>query len=109
MKILAGMPSRLAANATAAPWLPPEAATTPAFGTSRVSRLAKAPRGLKLPACCSSSSLKAIGAPARPKSPAAAVTTGVSRTCGAITAWTLSISARLISVMPAAPLFSDPA
>ena len=48
-KIFAGMPSRRAAQATATPWLPPDAATTPAGGISRVSRLANAPRALNDP------------------------------------------------------------
>src|SRR5450756_2994309 len=57
-KILAGTPSRCAAWATATPWLPPEAATTPASGSSRSSRLAKVPRVLNDPEHCSCSSLR---------------------------------------------------
>jgi len=37
-KILAGTPRRIAAYATAAPWFPPDAATTPGAGTSGVRR-----------------------------------------------------------------------
>ena len=36
-KIARGMPSRDAAKATATPWLPPDAATTPAAGTCAAS------------------------------------------------------------------------
>ena len=58
----------------------PEAAITPALGSSPASRARrmrlKAPRGLKLPACCSSSSFSATGKD-RPRSPAARRMTGV--------------------------------
>src|SRR5438132_267972 len=64
----AGMPRARAANATAAPWLPPDAATTPAAGTSRSSRFANAPRALKDPACWSCSSLSTSGPGGSPKS-----------------------------------------
>ena len=56
-KMVARTPRFIAAYATAAPWFPPDAATTPAAGTSRASRFANAPRVLNEPACCSSSSL----------------------------------------------------
>ena len=88
----------LAAYATAAPWLPPEAATTPAAGTSRVSRLANAPRALNEPACCSSSSLKLEPAKARPKSAARTSITGVRRTCGRIRRSTSAIASRSRSI-----------
>ena len=65
-------PSARAAYATAAPWLPPDAAITPAGGRSPAARAVtmrlNAPRGLKLPACCTSSSFKMTGNP-RPNSP----------------------------------------
>ena len=44
-------------------------ATTPADGTGRVSRLAKAPRGLKEPVCWKSSNLNASELAARPSEP----------------------------------------
>ena len=72
-KILAGMPSRCAAYATATPWLPPDAAATPAGGTSRSRRFVNAPRALNEPAHCSCSSLRVTG-PAR-----SSWTTGVRR------------------------------
>src|SRR6478672_1295596 len=50
-----------AAYATAAPWLPPDAAITPAPGTLADNKRLKAPRGLKLPVCCSSSSFSVTG------------------------------------------------
>ena len=77
-KIRAGRPSRRAASATATPWLPPDAAVTPAAGTTRESRLLKAPRALNEPACWSSSSLKVTSA--EPDSPASAERSGVRRT-----------------------------
>src|SRR5207248_2550912 len=61
-KIRARTDNFRAARATAAPWLPPEAATTPAAGTSRSRRFANAPRALKEPDCWSSSSLRAARA-----------------------------------------------
>src|SRR5579859_236614 len=81
-KIFAGMLSFCAAKATAAPWLPPEAATTPAFGIFRSSRFAKAPRALNDPECWRSSSLKTMENGARPNSPPLDSTTGVRRTRG---------------------------
>ena len=83
-KIFAGTFSVIAAKATAAPWLPPEAATTPAGGTTRVSRFANAPRVLNEPARCSSSSLIVMGRPASPTSPPSMSTTGVRRMYGAM-------------------------
>jgi hypothetical protein len=55
------------------------AATTPADGTSRMSRLANAPRVLKEPACCNNSSLSTSGTGPSPKSAPSASTTGVRR------------------------------
>ena len=78
-KIFAGTFSCIAANATAAPWLPPDAATTPAGGTVCVSRFVNAPRVLNDPARCSSSSFTTTRACARPKSAPATSTTGVRR------------------------------
>src|SRR5713226_2487530 len=83
-----------AACATAAPWLPPEAATTPASGTRRNKRLAKAPRALNEPDCCRSSSLKTRVMLARPKSPPSTSTIGVRRMCGRITGSVAAISSR---------------
>ena len=60
-KISARCPRARATWATATPWLPPDAATTPAAGTSAASTRLKAPRGLNEPACCSSSSLSVSG------------------------------------------------
>ena len=48
-KIRALIPSLFAANATAAPWLPPEAAATPAAGTGVDRSVLKAPRALNDP------------------------------------------------------------
>ena len=59
--------------------LPPDAAAIPAEGTVRVSRLAKAPRGLNEPVCCRNSSFSANGWPDRPRSPASIRITGVRR------------------------------
>ena len=56
-----GSPRAAATWATATPWLPPDAATTPAAGTSAASTRLNAPRGLNEPACCSSSSLRVSG------------------------------------------------
>src|SRR6266404_7484649 len=78
----AAYPSSLAACATATPWLPPEAATTPAAGTLRRRRLVKAPRALNDPACWSSSSLNTSATPGSPKSRPSTWTMGVVRTCG---------------------------
>src|SRR5215470_9212021 len=97
------MPSAWAAKATAAPWLPPDAATTPAAGTSRSSRLANAPRALNDPACCSCSSLSSSGPAGSPKSARSTLITGVRRTCGAISAWTsftASADSSRVPVMP---------
>src|SRR6186713_1750276 len=81
-KMRARTPRRRAAWATATPWFPPEAATTPAAGTSRRSRFAKAPRTLKDPACCRSSSFRNRETPGRPRSAPSTATTGVTRTWG---------------------------
>src|SRR5216684_434163 len=81
-----------AACATAAPWLPPEAATTPASGTRRNKRLAKAPRALNEPDCCRSSSLKIRVMLARPKSPPSTSMVGVRRMCGRMTGSVAAIS-----------------
>src|SRR5258708_2850421 len=93
-KIFAGMPNLPAAKATATPWFPPEAATTPAFWTSRVSRLAKAPRALKEPACCKNSSLKMRLIESRRKSAPAASRMGVRRTWGLMIFSTAAICER---------------
>src|SRR5205814_9563878 len=66
------------------------AATTPAAGTSRVRRLANAPRALNEPECCSSSSLKTT----LPSS-----TTGVRRTCGRIRGSTAAIRALVTAII----------
>src|SRR5205807_1092157 len=88
----AGIPRFCAAKATARPWLPPEAATTPAAGISRVRRFVKAPRALKEPACCSSSSLRTSGTPI-PKSAPSTSTMGVRRIYGRMRAYV----ARMVS------------
>ena len=67
-KIFAGTPSRIAAYATAAPWLPPDAATTPVGGILRSSKFVNAPRALNDPECCNSSSFSAIAKSPSPKS-----------------------------------------
>src|SRR6266478_340489 len=90
----AGISRSRAACATAAPWLPPEAATTPAAGTRRRSRFAKAPRALKEPDCCSSSSLSTSVRPGRPKSRPSTSTMGVKRMCGRISASVAAICSR---------------
>src|ERR1700731_2564549 len=95
-KILALMPSARAAKATATPWLPPEAAVTPAAGIFRSSRLAKAPRALNDPECCSSSSLSTSRIGASPKSAPSTTTTGVSRTWPRMRANASVIAAGLI-------------
>src|SRR5688572_7988250 len=79
-KIVARCPVFIAANATAAPWLPPEAATTPAAGISRESRWLNAPRALNDPACCRNSSLKTRRTSGSPKSAPSTSRTGVRRT-----------------------------
>src|SRR6185437_10832326 len=86
--------SARAANAMATPWLPPEAAVTPAGGTCRSSRLAKAPRTLNEPECCSISSLSTSRIGARPKSAPSTATTGVSRTWSQMRAKACEIDAR---------------
>src|SRR5256885_8933311 len=83
-----------AACATAAPWLPPEAATTPAGGSLRRTRLANAPRALNEPDCWRSSSLRTRVIPGRPKSRPSTSTTGVRRMYGRITGSTEEISSR---------------
>src|SRR5690606_33440289 len=59
------IPSRCIAYATAAPWLPLEAATQPArrSASSSVSSRLKAPRSLNEPVCCRFSSLRCTSAP----------------------------------------------
>src|SRR5258708_11853674 len=93
-KTLAGTPRRIAAYATAAPWLPPEAATTPASGISRSSKLVNAPRALNDPACWSCSSLSVRGNDERAKSLPSTTRTGVTRMWGLMISYTLSISGR---------------
>src|ERR1700730_5180704 len=90
----AGISRSRAACAIAAPWLPPEAATTPAAGTGRRSRFAKAPRALKDPDCCSSSSLSTSVKAGRPKAGPSTSTTGVKRMCGRISASVAAICSR---------------
>src|SRR5882724_1603743 len=80
----AGISRLRAACATAAPWLPPEAATTPAAGMRRRSRFAKAPRALKELGGCRSSSLSTSVRPGRPKSRPSTSTMGVKRMYGRI-------------------------
>src|SRR5487761_174747 len=79
-KIVAGMPSRDAAKATAAPWLPPDAATTPAAGAGRSRRLANAPLALNDPECWRNSSFSTSGPPGRSSSDRSMRSTGVVRT-----------------------------
>jgi hypothetical protein len=64
--LLAGTPSRIAAWATAAPWLPPDAAATPQDGIGWVSRFANAPCALNERECCrhSSFSARSLASPA---------------------------------------------
>src|SRR6185437_111724 len=88
-KIRAGTPSSRAAYATATPWLPPDAAATPAGGTARSSRFVNAPRALNEPAHCSCSSLRVTG-PAR-----SSCTVGVLRTCGRIASRARQMSSRV--------------
>ena len=95
-KIFAGTPSFIAAYATAAPWLPPEAATTPAAGTLRISRFANAPRGLNEPVCWKSSSLSVSGMGPSPSSSPRTSMIGVRRTCGAIRRCAAAIASRSI-------------
>src|SRR6266542_469220 len=83
-RIRAGTPRGLAAYATAAPWLQPEPATTPAAGIVRVSRCANAPRVLNEPACCRCSSLNFNETDFRSKSAPLTQIVGVRRTNGAI-------------------------
>ena len=70
---LAGIAFTLtAANAVAAPWFPPDAATTPAAGTTRESMCVNAARALNEPACCMNSSLNTSELPGRsPNAPEA--------------------------------------
>ena len=96
-KTSARCPSLVATWATAAPWLPPEAATNPAGGTSARRTRWNAPRGLNEPVCWSSSSLSVTGV-ARPSSPAAISTTGVVRTYVPIRAAAASTSAGVTRV-----------
>src|SRR5262245_57111980 len=104
-KIFAGTASRIAAYATAAPWLPPDAATTPTAGILRVRRFVNAPRTLNDPECCSSSSFSTIGTSPSPKSLPRTSTTGVTRTYGRITSRTSAISRR---PTPLPPFTSSP-
>src|SRR5437763_16574728 len=90
----AGTFRSLAAWPTDAAWLPPEAATSPAAGTLRSSRLAKAPRALNEPDCCSSSSLTTMVTPSRPKSRPSTSTIGVRRMYRRITFSVASIWVR---------------
>src|SRR5436190_2542137 len=66
MKIRAGAPSSRAAHATACPWLPALAATTPAArcSGSRLESLTYAPRTLNEPVRCRFSALRLTGRPA---------------------------------------------
>src|SRR5436305_3814234 len=66
MKIRAGAPSSRAAHATACPWLPALAATTPAArcSGSRLESLTYAPRTLNEPVRCRFSALRSTGRPA---------------------------------------------
>src|SRR3989442_841328 len=73
------------------PAMPPNAATTPAAGSGRRSRLANAPRALNDPECCSSSSLSTSGKDETPKSAPLTSSVGVARTYGAMIAATLSM------------------
>src|SRR5437867_2467758 len=98
-KIRAGIFNVIAAKATAAPWLPPDAATTPDFGISRVSRFVNAPRALNDPARCVNSSLSVTRRPGMPISPPSTSTTGVRRMYGAMTACTRSMSARAMEAV----------
>jgi hypothetical protein len=88
-----GTPTFDAAYATAAPWLPPDAATTPAAGTGRRSRLVNAPRTLNEPDSCVCSSFRVSGNGGRPKSAPVVCSTGVSRIRGAIAAYARSMPA----------------
>src|SRR5262249_41412189 len=76
------------------PWLPPDAATTPAAGILRVNRFVNAPRVLNEPECCRSSSFSTIGKSVSPKSAPRTSTTGVTRTYGRMTSRTSAISRR---------------
>src|SRR5207245_11184965 len=105
-KCFAGSPPRIAAYTTAAPWMPPEAATTPADGMVRVRRLAKAPRVLNEPACWSSSSLSVSGKATSPRSAPVAARVGVSRTWGRMIACVFSVAARSMGTV-AGPMIGD--
>src|SRR4029453_4800549 len=83
MKISARWPRMLAANATARPKFPPDAAITPGAGTSDERSLLNAPRGLNEPVCCMSSSFK-VTRQERSKTPGSSSSTGVRRTYGSI-------------------------
>ena len=63
-------------------------------GGWRSSRLAKAPRVLNEPACCSCSSLRVSANGGSPKSAPLRLTIGVTRMYGAMAAWTRSIADR---------------
>ena len=81
-KISAWWPRRCAANATAAPWLPPDAAIRPASGMFSAARIRlNAPRDLNEPAYCNSSSFRATPWP-RPSSPGRVEMIGVRRMYG---------------------------
>jgi hypothetical protein len=98
MKTRTGTPSRLAAKATAAPWFPPEAATTPAAGIASPSRRWKAPRTLNEPVCWWSSSFRATGCVC-PRKPSGNSSTGVLRTNPAMRSRAFSTSGLPIVLM----------
>ena len=97
MQITARRPSRAAAWASARPWLPVEAATTPCRRSSADSSATAlvAPRSLKLPVCWRVSSLRWTGTPARAPSEGDA-TVGVAATRPPMRAAAASMSAKHI-------------
>ncbi|BCJ50077.1 hypothetical protein Asp14428_15520 [Actinoplanes sp. NBRC 14428] len=78
-KTVARTPARCAAQATAAPWFPPEAAVTEAAPAGMVSTAFSAPRALKEPVYCNCSSFS-VSSPRDPTSRPSTRTTGVCRT-----------------------------
>ena len=99
-------PCRLAACATARPWLPVETVTTPrarSAASSAAMRLV-APRILKAPVSCSDSSLSRTSAPVRAESAAEGIN-GVCRTVRAIASRARSMSRN--STLP--PAIAPPA
>src|SRR6202050_1680098 len=90
-KIFAGMPSFIAAKATAAPWFPPDAATTPARGTALLIKWVNAPRTLNGPAVCRDSSLRPMLPEFNPKSSPCTSITGVRRMCPAMRSYAARI------------------